>query len=448
MDRLIFHIDVNSAFLSWSAVKRLEEDSNAVDLRTIPSAVGGDVKTRHGVITAKSIPAKKFGIKTGEPVMTALRKCPDLVLLPPHHEKYRRFSRLLNQIYQEYTDMVEPFSIDESWLDVTASQRLFGTGREIADPIRGRVRRELGITLSAGVSYNKIFAKMGSEYRKPDATTVITRDNYQKLLWPKPVGQMFFVGFSTAQRLVSAGIRTIGDLANADPSTLASLLGKQGPVLRTYARGEDQSPVRLFSQRDRIKSVGNGFTYSRNLVGEDDIRTALTALSDTVASRLRSYGLMAWGVKVDIKDPSLKTISRQKQLDAPVDLTSDIRQAALDLIHHSWKKDAPIRLLTVTAINLVDEATAASEGEQLSLFGMLGVDGRNENGKGESNTPGGSSANWPATMLSAANDAATERSSTADHDTVERTMDQIRAKFGNSAIRYGGIIGNDIGIDL
>ena len=377
------------------------------DLQGRPVAVCGDPASRHGIILAKNQAAKACGVVTAETVWQARRKCPDLVLLPPQHEKYREFSRRLNRLYQEYTDMVEPFSIDESWLDVTASRALFGSGTQIADRIRHRVREELGITLSAGVSYNKIFAKMGSEYRKPDATTEITRSNYQQLLWPMPVNEMFFVGFATAERLKAADIHTIGDLALADTRMLERLLGKQGPLLRSYARGEDDSPVRRYDQRNKIKSVGNGITFRRNLTGEDDILTALTRLSDTVAGRLRKYQLKAGGVKVDIKDTQLKTISRQTQLTRPTNLADELRRTAMELIRSFWPSQKPIRLITLTAISLCDEAGE----EQLSLF-------REEN-------------------------AAREKT-----ESVERTMDAIRSRFGDSAIGFGQIIGNDIGIDL
>ncbi|MDD7019662.1 DNA polymerase IV [Hornefia butyriciproducens] len=400
MDRIILHCDINSFFASVELLDHPE-------LRDMPVAVSGDPELRHGIILAKNQAAKACGVVTAETVWQARRKCPDLVLLPPQHEKYREFSRRLNRLYQEYTDMVEPFSIDESWLDVTASRALFGSGMQIADRIRHRVREELGITLSAGVSYNKIFAKMGSEYRKPDATTEITRSNYQQLLWPMPVNEMFFVGFATAERLKAADIHTIGDLALADTRMLERLLGKQGPLLRSYARGEDDSPVRRYDQRNKIKSVGNGITFRRNLTGEDDILTALTRLSDTVAGRLRKYQLKAGGVKVDIKDIQLKTISRQTQLTRPTNLADELRRTAMELIRSFWPSQKPIRLITLTAISLCDEAGE----EQLSLF-------REEN-------------------------AAREKT-----ESVERTMDAIRSRFGDSAIGFGQIIGNDIGIDL
>lgn len=378
------------------------------DLRDKPMAVSGDPKSRHGIILAKNEIAKKYGIVTAETIWQAKKKCPHLQLVKPHHDKYKEFSEKINKIYLEFTDMVEPFSIDESWLDVTASQRLFGSGRQIGDKIRERIKEELGLTLSVGVSYNKIFAKMGSEYKKPDATTEITRENYRDLLWPQPVRELFFVGWATAEKLDKLGIHTIGDLAHGDPAALEALLGKQGPILYSYANGFDDSPVALYDQREKIKSVGNGITFKRNLKGMEDILTAVTSLADTVAGRLRKYQMKAYGIKVDIKDPYFKTISRQKQLHAPTNLASEIRTASLEIMKASWNLSDPIRLLTITAINLTDETAD----EQLSLFD---IDGDGDRQKRES---------------------------------IERTMDDIRKKFGGSSITYGQIIDNDLGIDL
>ena len=400
MDRVILHCDMNNFYASVELLER-------PDLAGMPVAVCGDPEGRHGIILAKNQLAKAAGVVTAETVWQAKKKCPGLQSVRPHHDKYKDFSQQINQIYQQYTDMVEPFSIDESWLDVTASQRLFGSGRQIADTIRQRIKGELGLTLSVGVSYNKIFAKMGSEYKKPDATTEITRENYRALLWDKPVGEMFFVGWATAEKLAGLGISTIGDLARANPASLKALLGKQGPLLHQYANGLDDSPVALYNQREKIKSVGNGITFRRNLTGLDDILTAVTSLSDTVASRLRKYQMKAWGVKVDIKDPGFKTISRQKQLANATHLASEIRAASIEIIRQSWRLSDPIRLLTITAINLTDE----SESEQLSLFD-------------------------------------TDTESREKGESIERTMDDIRKKFGDSAVTFGSVLDNDLGIDL
>ena len=302
---------------------------------------------------------------------------------------------------------MEPFSIDESWLDVTASRSLFGSGVEIADTIRRTVREETGLTLSAGVSFNKIFAKLGSDYKKPDATTEITRENYRDILWPLPAGDMLFVGKATADKLQKAGIRTIGDMACSDPGRLTALLGKQGEMLWNYSNGFDDSPVARYGSGEDMKSVGNGMTFRRNLMTQDDILTAVTSLADTVAGRLRKHHKKAFGVKVDIKDPAFTTISRQKQLFVPTNLASELTQSAMELIGESWRSGAPIRMLTVTAINLCEESVE----EQLSLF--------------------------------ASDNASHERG-----EKIERAMDTIRDKFGSSAITFGGILGNDLGIDL
>ena len=252
-DRTILHCDMNGFYAS---VELLDYPQ----YKNIPMAVCGDPKSRHGIILAKNEPAKKFGIKTAETIWQAKKKCPSLVCVPPHHDKYSKYSKMINEIYLRYTDMVEPFSIDESWLDVSASLTLFGSGKEIADQIRETVKKELGLTLSAGVSFNKIFAKMGSEYKKPDATTVITRENYKKIIWPMDISEMFFVGKATADKLKTAGIHTIGDLANTSRPLLVSMLGKHGGMLYDYANGLDEEPVSLYSDREKIKSVGHGMT--------------------------------------------------------------------------------------------------------------------------------------------------------------------------------------------
>ena len=400
MDRTILHCDMNAFFAS---VELLEHP----ELRDKPMAVCGNPKNRHGIIVAKNEIAKKAGVKTAETIWQARRKCPDLRIVAPHHEKYAFYSKMINEIYYRYTDMVEPFSIDESWLDVTNSLNLFGSGKDIADNIRNVVKNEIGLTLSAGVSFNKIFAKMGSEYKKPDATTVITRENFKSILWPLPVGEMFFVGKGMETKLIAAGILTIGDLATADRQFLYNMLGKHGAMVHDYANGLDNEPVAFALEKRKIKSVGNGLTFKRDLASRDDIITAVTALSDTVASRLRKYQMKAGGIKVDIKDPYFKSITRQKQLEVPTNLADEISRAAQGLILSSWNLNAKIRLLTVTGINLTDE----NDDQQLSLFLMD-----------------------------------SEKREKAEK--LERTIDEIRSKYGRKAVNFGQIIQNDIGIDI
>lgn len=399
-DRTILHCDMNNFFASVELLDYPE-------LADLPVAVCGNPENRHGIILAKNQLAKKCGVVTAETLWQAKQKCPDLVTVPPHHDKYKKYYRMINKIYERYTDMVEPFSIDESWLDVTASLKLFGTGMEIAEKIRNDIRTELGLTLSIGVSFNKIFAKMGSEYKKPDAITAITRDNYKELLWPMEIGEMFFVGSATAQKLRNVGINTIGGLAQSDRNAAVALLGKQGGMLHDYANGLDDAPVCLASEREKIKSVGNGMTFKRDLSSIDDVRTAVISLSDTVASRLRKYQMKARGVKVDIKDTRFKSVSRQQQLENASNLTEDIFKGAMKIIEENWQGKDPIRLITVTCINLSDE----DESIQLSMFGKSAADDK----KGED---------------------------------INKAVDEIRGKFGSSAITFGSIINNDIGIDL
>ncbi len=400
MDRTILHCDCNSFFASVECVFRPE-------LKTVPMAVCGNPENRHGIILAKNELAKKAGVVTAETVWQARQKCPELVLVPPHHQEYVRYSNLVNAIYQRYTDQVEPFSIDESWLDVTGSRTLFGSGETIADAIRKAVREELSITVSAGVSFNKIFAKMGSDYKKPDATTVISRENYRQLLWPLPISEMIFVGKASRTALRELGIYTIGDLARAEPSLLLARLGKIGGVLSTYARGEDQSPVTsIYDEPEEPKSVGNGMTFRRDLSGEDDLRIGVLYLADSVAARLRRHGLRCRTVAVTVKDPKFHTVSKQKILPRSTDLAKTIAEASLELIRSCWNPSSPIRSITITASRFHE-----SGGDQLSLF-----------------------------------QSAEEIKDPGKRERLEQTVDQVRSRYGRSAVSFGRILKNDIGI--
>ena len=400
MDRTILHCDCNSFFASVECVFRPE-------LKTVPMAVCGNPENRHGIILAKNELAKKAGVVTAETVWQARQKCPELVLVPPHHQEYVRYSNLVNAIYQRYTDQVEPFSIDESWLDVTGSRTLFGSGETIADAIRKAVREELGITVSAGVSFNKIFAKMGSDYKKPDATTVISRENYRQLLWPLPISEMIFVGKASRTALRELGIYTIGDLARAEPSLLLARLGKIGGVLSAYARGEDQSPVTsIYDEPEEPKSVGNGMTFRRDLSGEDDLRIGVLYLADSVAARLRRHGLRCRTVAVTVKDPKFHTVSKQKILPRSTDLAKTIAEVSLELIRSCWNPSSPIRSITITASRFHE-----SGGDQLSLF-----------------------------------QSAEEIKDPGKRERLEQAVDQVRSRYGRSAVSFGRILKNDIGI--
>lgn len=400
MDRTILHCDCNSFFASVECVFRPE-------LKTVPMAVCGNPENRHGIILAKNELAKKAGVVTAETVWQARQKCPELVLVPPHHQEYVRYSNLVNAIYQRYTDQVEPFSIDESWLDVTGSRTLFGSGETIADAIRKAVREELGITVSAGVSFNKIFAKMGSDYKKPDATTVISWENYRQLLWPLPISEMIFVGKASRTALRELGIYTIGDLARAEPSLLLARLGKIGGILSTYARGEDQSPVTsIYDEPEEPKSVGNGMTFRRDLSGEDDLRIGVLYLADSVAARLRRHELRCRTVAVTVKDPKFHTVSKQKILPRSTDLAKTIAEVSLELIRSCWNPSSPIRSITITASRFHE-----SGGDQLSLF-----------------------------------QSAEEIKDPGKRERLEQALDQVRSRYGRSAVSFGRILKNDIGI--
>ena len=359
MERVILHCDLNSFYASVELLDHPE-------LAGKPAAVCGDPESRHGIILAKNEPAKAMGVKTAETVWQARKKCPGLALLKAHHDKYHEYSRRVNAIYDRCTDLVEPFSIDESWLDVTGSLALFHTdGRGLADMLRQQVRRELGLTISVGVSFNKIFAKMGSDYKKPDATTVITRENYRSLLWPLPVTDLIFVGRAAAKTLGSYGIHTIGDLAAADRSALSALLGKQGLTLHDYATGAERAPVIPARELPPPKSVGNGLTFPRNLVGWEELRAGAALLSDEVAARLRRLDMKCATVSIAVRDPNFRDISRQKGLPAPTWLARELTQAAMELLEQSWSPRAPVRALTVTAQSLLPAHMAA---EQLDLL--------------------------------------------------------------------------------
>ena len=360
MERMILHCDQNCFFASVELLSH-------PDLRDVPMAVCGDPASRHGIILAKNEPAKRFGIQTAETVWQARRKCPGLVLLPPHHKLYREYSVRVNELYGQYTDLVEPFGIDESWLDVTNSLHLFGGDPvAIADELRRRVREELGLSISVGVSFNKIFAKLGSDYKKPDATTLISPENWQEIVWPLPVGAMLFVGRSAQRTLAQYGVETIGQLAACRPEMIEKLLGKLGRQLHEYANGLDRSPVRPQAEREPVKSVGNGTTFPHDLTRWEEVRAGLAALSDSVAMRLRRQGLYCSGVQVTIKDSSFRSISRQKRLESPTRLMKDIQRAAMELTRSAWRAPTPIRMLTVTALHITESAESF---EQLDLLG-------------------------------------------------------------------------------
>lgn len=401
MERVILHCDCNGFFASVECLL-------SPKLKNVPMAVCGCPENRHGIILAKNELAKKYNIQTAETIWQAKRKCPDLVLVPPHHDEYSKYSKLINSIYERYTDKVEPFGIDESWLDVTGSIHLFGDGKSIADTLREVIASEIGITISVGVSFNKVFAKLGSDYKKPNATTVINRGNYEAIVFPLPVSALLYVGKAASEILSNLYIKTIGDLAKSDRNVIQSKLGKMGELIHDYANGIDDSPVKGITEERDVKSIGNGITFKRNLVGLTDVRISINSLADSVASRMRQCGVKCSTIQVAIRDPNFKTISRQRALERPTNLAKEISCLSLEIIQSSWNLKAPIRMITITGANLVP---ADSTEEQLTLF-----DDTNE-----------------------------EKREKQEH--LEAAIDKIRSKFGKGAISFGSIINNDLGID-
>jgi DNA polymerase-4 len=355
--RTILHVDLNNFYASVECLYRPE-------LRNVPVAVAGNPANRHGIILAKNMLAKKLGVRTGEALWEAQGKAPGLVTVPPDFTRYLRFSRLARRIYYDYTDQVEPFGIDECWLDVTGSLHLFGSGEEIANAIRVRIREELGVTVSIGVSFNKIFAKLGSDLKKPDATTLITSENFRETVWPLPVEDLLYVGRSTARKLHNFGLATIGSLARADVEFLTKTLGKWGEVLWLFANGLDSSPVRRIEERAAVKSIGNGTTCPRDLLDNEDARLVFTVLSESVAARLRDYGLKCTGVQIYLRDNRLYSCTRQARLRAPSYLSTVILDKAMEIFTASYAWQRPLRSIGVRALDLVTE----KDHLQLSLF--------------------------------------------------------------------------------
>ena len=393
-NRLIFHCDCNNFFASCECLDKPE-------LKNVPMAVAGNPEDRVGVVVAKNDAAKRFGVKTTDTVWQARKKCPGIIFVPPRHHVYKAVSERVNAIYRDYSDYVEPASIDESYIDLSGTLDYYRmTSRELADSIRRRVREEIGITISVGVSFNKVFAKMGSDYKKPDATTVITPENYREIIWPLPVSDLLFAGKASVKILNEKGIQTIGDLASQPQDYIGKLLGKGGDMLWAYANGLDDDPVRLWGDVPEVKSVSHGMTFRRDLVTREEIATGLSVLTDRVATSLRRQGLKGNVVNIQIKSPALQVISRQTSLSRPSWIRHEIQDVAMSLIEANWRigPSAPIRAITVGVSRLVP---AAEETEQMDLLDMLDE-------RGQSNRK--------------------------RLDKVEAAVDAIRRKHGNQAV--------------
>lgn len=386
-DRTILHCDCNGFYASVECALN-------PDLKKVPMAVGGDPTQRHGIILAKNELAKKYNIKTAETIFAAKRKCPELVIVPPHHEIYKEYSSRVMEIYKRYTELVESFGLDEAWLDVTGSRRLFGDGVKIANELRSVVKEETGLTISAGVSFCKVFAKLGSDYKKPDATTVFSRENWREYIYPMSANSLLYVGKHTEEKLALLGIRTIGELAAAPRELLVRQLGKAGEMLHRYANGLDDEPVKSIYDVEEVKSIGNSITFSEDLIGEEAVRRGIYEICDKVAARMRKQHVKCTTVQIQIKDPMFRVISRQKKTEHPTYLAREMRVAAMELVKASWNLKMPVRMLSVTGCNLVAENETA---EQISFFDE-------NNGKRERT------------------------------ETLEKTVDKLREKFGKDII--------------
>lgn len=359
--RLIFHIDVNSAFLSWESVYRLSKDPKALDLRTIPSVVGGDSASRHGIVLAKSTLAKKQGITTGEPLVSARRKCPELLVVPSRFDFYVKCSQAMLFLLSDYTPDSEPFSIDETFLDMTSTIHLFGEPITVANQIRERIKEELKFTVNIGIAPNKLLAKMASDFEKPDQCHTLYREEIPHKLWPLPIRDLFFVGQSAQSKLETIGIHTIGQLAACEETVLKASLGhKYAKLIHQYANGIDDSPV---APKEPInKGYGNSITLSRDI---DDFQTAcqvLLSLCETVGARLRAHHVRCQNVCVELKDWQFCQHTHQANLKEPTDSTSEIYHAAVRLLKEFWDL-TPVRLIGVRAGKIQEEGCY-----QISLF--------------------------------------------------------------------------------
>ncbi|MBE6636762.1 MAG: DNA polymerase IV [Ruminococcaceae bacterium] len=396
MARTILHCDMNNFFASVETVKD-------PSLAGKPLAVCGSIEERHGIVLAKNELAKAYGITTGEPVVRARAKCRNLTVVSPHYEDYLKYSALARTIYSEYTDLVEPYGVDECWLDVTGSERLFGDGKTIAEALRARIKRELGLTISVGVSFNKVFAKLGSDLKKPDAVTVIPEASFRDTVFPLKVSELFGVGRSTAAELFRYGIFTIGQLATAYPPLLQQRFGKNGWRMRRDAAGENTDPVLSLDTEIPLKSIGHGTTPRQDMASLAEAWPIMLALCEEIGHRLLACRKRARGVSLSLRDNTLKTRQYQCHFPIPTDSYSVIASAARSLLaeRHVWER--PLRSLSVTAIDLIGDHVPY----QADFF-------------------------CDAERL-------------ARSETIDRVMDAINIRYGKGKIRYGVLVQNPRG---
>lgn len=355
---IILHCDLNNFFASVSLLFN-------PTLKELPVAVCGDSENRHGIILAKNEIAKSFGVKTAEPIFKAKLKCPELVLLPSLYEEYEKYSKKAQEIYARYTDMIEPFGIDECWLDVSGSTLLFGSGEKIANLIRNDIKRELGITISVGVSFNKVFAKLGSDMKKPDAVTVISKENFKTKIWGLPISDLLFVGKQTTEKLNSIGINTIGDITICDDATLKRLLGINGINLKKFALGEDKSPVIPITTESKPKSIGKSITCGKDFENNEQVWKAFLSFAQTISDTLRKHNLFAGGIQVHIRTSSLATKEFSRSFNDVTNCSLTIAKRGFELFCENYSFTESLRSVGLRAINLKNNCTAI----QQDIFG-------------------------------------------------------------------------------
>lgn len=406
MQQIIFHIDVNSAFLSWTAVEQLKNGAEE-DLRTIPSIIGGNQESRHGVVLAKSIPAKKYGIVTGEPVANAFRKCPNLVMAPPNHKMYTEYSKRLMQFLREnYTDEIEQVSVDECYMNFTGIAHRYASPVAAAFEIKDAVYKEFGFTVNVGISVNHLLAKMASDFEKPNKVHTLFPEEIPAKMWPLPVSELYMAGKSSVEVLHKLEIRTIGELAKTDPDLLELHLKSHGRTLWEFANGKAGDKV--VRERVENKGIGNSTTLPKDVTEEEEARKVLLWLSETVGRRVRKEGMKAKMVSVEIKYNTFQSVSHQKQLQRATNADKVIYETACELFHELWNGH-PIRLLGIRTSKLVDEA----EPEQISIFDLESVSNQN--------------------MVKQ------EIRKNEKQEKLDKAVDQIRKKYGEGAIVRGSL---------
>ncbi len=393
MNKTILHCDFNNFFASVECLDRPELKDKFV-------AVSGNPTERKGIILAKNEAAKKLGVKTGEPIWQAMKKCPELILIPPHFDKYYKYSKAAGEIYFRFTDLIEPFGLDECWLDVTGSKRLFGDGCEIAKKIKKEIKRELGLTISVGVSFNKVFAKLGSDMIKPDGLFEINRNNFKEIINDMAVSELVGIGRSTENLLLRYGIRTLGQISELKPEFLNRIMGKRGVILWKYVNGYENSPVMPYGYVPQIKSIGHGTTVRKNLENCEEVWRVIYELSQEVGERLRKTEVFAFGVEIEIKDSSLKRRSCQGSLDFPTKNSLKLSEAAFKLFKNNYEWHNPVRALSVRAINL------APDMRNIQLDFSVNLNKEKKTGK------------------------------------IDETVDEIHKKYGNKILTYGSLMGD------